>query len=129
MKSALRFYRKKAGFTLDSLAKKSGIGRSTIGHVETGHLAPSDDFLEKISKTLGVSIENLVNFPPSSSEKTEVAPCVGAGSVDQGNHSNIQESSIENWQERALRAETRLEVLITAMQALLNEFKQQKEKN
>ena len=59
MENSLRYYRKRARFTQESLAEKTGFGASTIGNVETGKTTASKDFWDAMAKALRVSPESL----------------------------------------------------------------------
>jgi len=50
--------RKKAGFTQGRLSAKVGVNRSTYAHYERGR-APSLDMALRISRELGVSVEDV----------------------------------------------------------------------
>lgn len=52
--------RLKKGWSLKSLAKKSGVGIKTINDIELGVNKPSKNTLYKLSRGLGVTIDELV---------------------------------------------------------------------
>lgn len=51
--------RYKKGYTLERLAKHSGIGKSTINNIENGKISPRLNQLEPIAIALGVKISDL----------------------------------------------------------------------
>lgn len=57
---ALRFYRRKAGLSQESLALESGLTRNYISLLETGQQSPSLRTVFKLCNTLGVSPPVLV---------------------------------------------------------------------
>ncbi len=58
----IRAFRKLKGYTQEGLAKELGISVSVLGEVERGSRIPKQDLLEKVAKTLNVSVEDLA--PP-----------------------------------------------------------------
>lgn len=59
MKVLLWETRTSKGFTLMELAKKSGIGKSTLNNIENGKVSPTLFQLETIAIALGVKITDL----------------------------------------------------------------------
>ena len=55
--------RKKRNLTQDTLAKRSGVTRSSITLIESGSSNPTLEILIKISQTLHISIDELVSSP------------------------------------------------------------------
>ncbi len=55
--------RKSAGLTLDSLAERCGVSKSTLSRIENGHLSPTYDVICKLANGLGVSVESLFASP------------------------------------------------------------------
>jgi transcriptional regulator with XRE-family HTH domain len=55
----IRAYRKLKGFTQESFSRELGVSVSILGEIERGNRLPADDFLEKIARSLKVSIEEL----------------------------------------------------------------------
>lgn len=55
----IRAYRKLKGFTQESFSRELGVSVSILGEVERGNRMPESDFLEKISRSLKVSLEEL----------------------------------------------------------------------
>ena len=126
MKNSLRSYRKKAKFTLKDLAAKAGVGTSTIGHVETGHLIPSDDFWEKVSAVLGVSKEFLQTPPlPESGKPKATTYGFSRPITENESHMTREELPESNWERRARTAEAKLDALEAAMESLLKQFRKQ----
>ena len=56
----IRTYRLEAGLTQEKLAEKADLHHNFIGEVERGNMNTSLDSLVKISKALGVKLENLI---------------------------------------------------------------------
>ena len=52
---ALKKIREEKGFTIEKLAEKAGLGKGTIGDIETGRRNGSRKSLEKISVALGLT--------------------------------------------------------------------------
>ncbi|MDQ0202152.1 helix-turn-helix domain-containing protein [Neobacillus ginsengisoli] len=55
----IRAYRKLKGFTQESFSKELGVSVSILGEIERGNRLPAVDFIEKIARSLKVSIEEL----------------------------------------------------------------------
>jgi len=53
-------YRKQAGFSLDDLAKRSGVSKAMLSQVETGKVNPSVAVVWRIAHGLGVSVQDLL---------------------------------------------------------------------
>lgn len=47
------------GWTLERLAEKSGVSKSTLQRIETGETSPTMDVMEKVAKTLNARISDL----------------------------------------------------------------------
>jgi transcriptional regulator with XRE-family HTH domain len=58
----LKQLRAKKGLTQLMLAKKAGLTLAYIGRLETGHYDPQLSTLRKLSRVLGVSISDLVEY-------------------------------------------------------------------
>lgn len=56
----IKKYRSDKGLTQEDLAEKVGVSRVYIGYVEQGRNTPSLETLEKIAKSLKVSLSDLV---------------------------------------------------------------------
>lgn len=55
-------YRHKKGISQDELAFQAGLGERTISRIELGERDPRFTTLEKIAKTLGIELKNLMEF-------------------------------------------------------------------
>ncbi|WP_155520832.1 helix-turn-helix domain-containing protein, partial [Ralstonia solanacearum] len=55
----LRALRDARGFSLDALAERSRVGRSTISLIERGESSPTAAVLDKLSSALGVTLASL----------------------------------------------------------------------
>jgi transcriptional regulator with XRE-family HTH domain len=51
------------GFSLDTLASKSGVSRSMISLIERGESSPTAVVLEKLAASLGVTLVSLFDAP------------------------------------------------------------------
>ncbi|MFC4620388.1 helix-turn-helix domain-containing protein [Camelliibacillus cellulosilyticus] len=58
----IRAFRKLKGFTQAELAKSIGISLSVLGEIERGTRQPADVVIERISNTLGISIQELSEY-------------------------------------------------------------------
>lgn len=47
------------GWTLERLAEKSGVSKSTLQRIETGETSPTMDVMEKVAKALNTRISDL----------------------------------------------------------------------
>lgn len=56
----IKKYRNDLGITQEDLAEKVGVSRVYIGYVEQGRNTPSLEILEKIAKSLKISITDLL---------------------------------------------------------------------
>ncbi len=54
--------RKKAGFTQERLADKTGLSTTFIGLLETGKRKASLKSLQKIASVLGLKVKDILNF-------------------------------------------------------------------
>ena len=59
MKILIWKVRREKHISVEELAEKTGIGRSTLYNYENGLFSPTIDALEKIADALGVQIEEL----------------------------------------------------------------------
>lgn len=59
----LRALRDARGWTLDALAERSGVGRSTISLIERGESSPTAAVLDKLATALGVALAALFEPP------------------------------------------------------------------
>jgi len=55
--------RKNAGLTQQELSESAGVSRKSINAIENGIYVPSTVLALKISKTLGVKVEDLFKLP------------------------------------------------------------------
>lgn len=62
--SSLRRLRQRRGYSLETLARHSGVSRAMLGQIETGKSAPTITLLWKVAKALGVSVADLISAPP-----------------------------------------------------------------
>lgn len=62
LSARLREIRKDKKLTQQELAEKSGLHLTYIGHLELGKYHPTVFVMWKISKALGVSLDELINF-------------------------------------------------------------------
>ena len=62
----LQCYRKKLGLSQQQLAEQIGVKRSTIAMIETGKIMPSLRTALRLSRTLGIPVEEL--FPVEDKE-------------------------------------------------------------
>ncbi len=68
----LRALRKEMGWTLQDLARRSGVSLSTLSKIENVQVAPTFDTLVKAARGLGISFETLIAQPaaePASNAK------------------------------------------------------------
>ena len=56
----IRAFRKLKGYTQEGFAKELGVSVSVLGEVERGNRVPTQEFIIEVSKTLNVSIEELM---------------------------------------------------------------------
>lgn len=54
--------RKKYGYTQDELSYKAGIGRSTLGNIETAQNDVTFTKVNKIAEAFGISLSEFLNF-------------------------------------------------------------------
>ena len=54
--------RKKSGYTQDELSYKAGIGRSTLGNIETAQNDVTFTKVYKIAKAFDLSLSDFLNF-------------------------------------------------------------------
>lgn len=62
--TSLRRLRQQRGYSLETLARHSGVSRAMLGQIETGKSAPTITLLWKVAKALGVSVADLISVPP-----------------------------------------------------------------
>jgi len=66
----IREYRKKNGWTQKELGKKVGLKHNTIANYELGRNAPEQNMIFKISRALGVTVDDL--FPTQEQRKNDL---------------------------------------------------------
>jgi transcriptional regulator with XRE-family HTH domain len=78
LRTGLRLIRRAQNLTLRQLATRSGVGASTIGHFETGHIDVSSEILQKLAEALRVSIDDIRHHAYASVAE-EVSAAIDAG--------------------------------------------------
>jgi len=68
---ALKYYRKLSKMTQVQVAELAGVNEKYYGEIERGESSPTLERLEKISMSLGVSMQQLVGYKPLSHIKIE----------------------------------------------------------
>lgn len=58
----IRAFRKLKGYTQAELAKSIGVSLSVLGEIERGNRMPSEKVIQSVSETLGITIDELVEF-------------------------------------------------------------------
>lgn len=58
----IRAFRKLKGYTQAELAKSIGVSLSVLGEIERGNRMPSEKIVQNVSETLGITIDELVEF-------------------------------------------------------------------
>ena len=66
----MRALRDARALSLDALAERSGVGRSTISLIERGQSSPTATVLDKLSAALGVTVASLFEAPPPEAPST-----------------------------------------------------------
>lgn len=59
----LRDARKAQGYSLESLAKASGVSRAMLGQIETGKSVPTITVIWRVADALGIAVERLIASP------------------------------------------------------------------
>lgn len=62
LKTNIKLYRSKSNMNQQTLAKKVGVRRETIGHLERGNYNPSLKLAWDIAKVFNVTIEDLFHY-------------------------------------------------------------------
>lgn len=70
--SKIKEYRKYFGLSQEELAKKIGVGKTTISNYEVGLRSPKKPQMIKLSEVFGISIDDF--FPTVESSKINVSP-------------------------------------------------------
>ena len=55
----IRAYRKLKGYTQESFSKELGVSVSILGEIERGNRMPAGDLLDRIARSLKISIDDL----------------------------------------------------------------------
>ncbi|MCX7779644.1 MAG: helix-turn-helix domain-containing protein [Negativicutes bacterium] len=66
---AIKLIREQQGLSMTALAKKAGIGQSTISHIENDNTQPTFDVLERIITALGYTLSDFF-----AGDKPELEP-------------------------------------------------------
>ena len=82
----VRDERKRAGLTIEELAKRTGLHSNTVGRIERGDSEASTDQVLRLAGALGVMPESLSAFP--------IAVSVATGNEDQGEFVLINELDV-----------------------------------
>jgi len=57
----LRHWRERRGYSVRELARRAQVGFVTVSRIENDHMSPTVDMLEKLAKTLGITVRDF--FP------------------------------------------------------------------
>jgi putative transcriptional regulator len=96
MTNRLRSIRKARGLKLRELAKLTGWGLSTISNYEKGRFEASADLLDKLSKILGVTIEQI--------QESDLTPATSGGIMRDSGPAAVPESYDEVLKRRLAEA-------------------------
>ncbi len=78
----LKWLRERRRLTLTALSGRTGISASTLSRLETGHRRPTLEQLLPLAKEHGVTLDELVNAPPTGDPRINLRPVAGGdGSV------------------------------------------------
>lgn len=77
----IRELRDARGWSLDALAERSGVSRSTISLIERGESSPTAVVLDKLATALGIALASL--FEPATAQAQKAAPSPHAAAQDQ----------------------------------------------
>lgn len=82
--AALKRERSRAGLSIAELARRAGIGKSTLSQLETGEGNPSVETLWALSLALGIQFSALVDAPTPTVEVIRLGegPTIAAGDAD-----------------------------------------------
>ncbi|KOX15721.1 helix-turn-helix domain-containing protein [Nocardiopsis sp. NRRL B-16309] len=75
----LRALRRQRETTLTDLAAATGISVSTLSRLETGDRRPTLELLLPLAKAHGVSLDELVDAPPTGDPRVHLRPVTGNG--------------------------------------------------
>lgn len=70
----IKHLREQQGLSQNDLAKKAGLGRSTIARIENGNPKYKYDSLEKIANALSTTTASLLDVPGKSSQSVQKKP-------------------------------------------------------
>ncbi|MBC6992282.1 helix-turn-helix domain-containing protein [Hymenobacter sp. BT491] len=59
----LRDLRQRKGLSQQALADEADVSRPTVQRIETGHMSATIDVLASLSRALGLSLTELLDFP------------------------------------------------------------------
>ena len=59
----LKFYREKAGLSMDKLSSAIQVSLNTVWRWESGNASPSVEIVTKLAKTLHITVDELLNGP------------------------------------------------------------------
>lgn len=79
----VRLWRAAQGLTQSRLETEAGLSHNTISRIECGAVSPRLETLERISKALGISVEQLQFQQPGLKRKENQENDTGEGDVDQ----------------------------------------------
>ncbi|GAC68669.1 putative Xre family DNA-binding protein [Gordonia soli NBRC 108243] len=82
--TALRRERTRAGLSIGELARRAGVGKSTLSQLESGDGNPSIETLWALSTALGLTFSALLDAPPSRVEVVRFGegPVIQAADAD-----------------------------------------------
>ncbi|HYF73605.1 MAG TPA: XRE family transcriptional regulator [Nocardioides sp.] len=72
----LQQLRRRRGITLSDLAKETGISTSTLSRLEAGLRRPTLEQLLPLARTYGVTLDELVDAPPTGDPRINLRPIV-----------------------------------------------------
>ena len=55
----IRAYRKLKGYTQEGFSRELGVSVSILGEIERGNRLPAEDLIDRIARSLKISIEDL----------------------------------------------------------------------
>jgi len=79
----VRLWRVAQGLTQSRLETEAGLSHNTISRIECGAVSPRLETLERISKALGISVEQLQFQQPGLKRKENQKNATGEGEIDQ----------------------------------------------
>jgi transcriptional regulator with XRE-family HTH domain len=75
----LKQLRQRRGITLADLAEETGISTSTLSRLEAGLRRPTLEQLLPLARVHGVTLDELVDAPPTGNPRVNLRPIAGAG--------------------------------------------------